>query len=333
MTSAFTRLAVGIVALMALPPLETLAQEEESSTAEKQATTSKKSWKHPLFRVAPVREAAVDSKRVALSVSVTNPNERPLAYLAMGAPAKPPHVPVFSVEYRHAGRWRGYLDHDPFVQPIKGMGIRDGELGGGASIQSKISLPTDWERMRVGFSWRMREQKPLHVISWSREFTRNELEGKGQPPAAREAQPPRLRVLSVVKHVNKDFHGASFEIEIRNPNRAPISYYGFAPKAFSPPTPAGRISPFGSRYEVTQKSVTVVKNVLVDCPVGGARLELKPGGKAVYSVWAKGVDEWDSMRIGLTWINGEAGEGQRTTWTEPLKGRRQTQGADERKLD
>ena len=56
------------------------------------------------------------------------------------------------------------------------------------------------------------------------------------------------------------------------------------------------------------EGVTRVKDVMIDCPVGGARLELKPDAKAVYSVWAPVVDEWDSMRIGLRWITGEAGQ-------------------------
>jgi len=310
MARGIASLLVWIFAVAALSPIE--------AAAEKKKRKAKTVWQHPLIRIKSSTKRAKAASRIEISVLVTNPNKKPLVFLALGVPAKAPHVPVFSVEYRSAGKWRGHWDHDAKVQPLKG--IRDGELAPGATVQGKLLLPKDWKRVRVGFAWTMKNLKPPQLMSWSRETSRQELSGKGKnTPSQPKVQRPRIRVLSVSRHVNKNFRGTSVQIEIHNPHRSPLSYYGFKRLSFSPPIPAGTIRPFGSRYEIAHKGVTRVKDVMISCPVGGGRLELKPGAKAVYSVWAPVVDDWDSIRIGQRWITGESGRGGRTVWTKPLK--------------
>ena len=192
MTAGVAQSLLWLFAFTALSPLAVLAQTEETV------------WRHPLIRVKSAPKTASDSVRVEFSVAVTNVNDRALTFLAMGVPDQPPNLPVFSVEYRRAGICRGYMDHDSKVQSSNG--IRDGELAASARVEGTISLPPDWERMRVGFGW-MGDRK-LSRNSWSEETSREEFAGKGQTTGARrKVQPPKIRMLSVSRHVNKDFRG------------------------------------------------------------------------------------------------------------------------------
>jgi hypothetical protein len=121
---------------------------------------------------------------------------------------------------------------------------------------------------------------------------------------------PEIRFVAVVENQGHRW----LQIEVTNPNDAPLPYIGYTAESFSPPIPEGRIEPF---YRVELKTDDWKPLDVPRCGTGKGPVVIGARKKVTFDVLMP-PGAWSEARVGLTWFTSADRRELGVAWCPPI---------------
>lgn len=120
-------------------------------------------------------------------------------------------------------------------------------------------------------------------------------------------QPPQITLQSSPEFTLANRTYLNLTFKVKNPNKEPLTYTGYAPNSFAPSIPVDRIAPL-SEYQIFKDDKWISQSVGY-CGTGLTDLPLHPGKVVTFEI-AVPKDDWRLVKVEF---------GQRAGWTAGIK--------------